>query len=54
MWEMYQMNEFVNHLFGKNTIFVEVENMLEGAVLEHLHALFPNVLFCPNENMYYR
>ncbi|MCM1090358.1 MAG: hypothetical protein NC092_11450 [Butyrivibrio sp.] len=54
MWEMYQLNEFVNHLFGKNTIFVEVENMCEAPVFEMLHESFPNVLFCPNKDMYYR
>lgn len=54
MWEMYQMNEFVNHLFGKNTIFVEVENMCEALVFEMLHERFPDVLFCPGKDMYYR
>ncbi len=54
MWEMYQMNEFVNHLFGKNTIFVEVENMCEAPVFEMLHERFPDVLFCPDKDMYYR
>ena len=54
MWEMYQMNEFVNHLFGRNTIFVEVENMCEASVFEMLHERFPDVLFCPSKDMYYR
>lgn len=54
MWEIYQLNEFVNHLFGKNTIFVEVENMLESAVFETLHGKYPDVLFCPTEELYYR
>lgn len=54
MWEMYQMNEFVNHLFGKNTIFVEVENMCEASVFEMLHERLPDVLFCPGKDMYYR
>ena len=54
MWEVYQMNEFVNHLFGKNTIFVEVENMCEAPVFEMLHERFPDVLFCPDKDMYYR
>ncbi|MDE7204369.1 MAG: hypothetical protein K2O91_21295 [Lachnospiraceae bacterium] len=48
------MNEFVNHLFGKNTIFVEVENMCEVPVFEMLHERFPDVLFCPDKDMYYR
>lgn len=54
MWEMYQMNEFVNHLFGKNTIFVEVENMCEPSVFEMLHERFRDVLFSPGKDMYYR
>lgn len=54
MWEMYQMNEFVNHLFGKNTIFVEVENMCEAPVFEVLHNKFNDVLFRPDKDMYYR
>lgn len=54
MWEMYQMNEFVNHLFGKNTIFVDVENMCEDVVFEMLHDKFPYVLFCPSKEMYHK
>lgn len=54
MWEMYQMNEFVNHLFGKNTIFVEVENLCEAPVFEMLHDRFSDVLFCPTPDIYYR
>lgn len=54
MWEIYQMNEFINHLFGKNTIFVEVESMCEAPVFEMLHEKFPDVLFCPGRDMYYR
>ena len=54
MWELYQMNEFVNHLFGKNTIFVEVENMCEDVVFECLRNRFADVLFCPNKEMYYK
>lgn len=54
MWEMYQMNEFVSHLFGKNTIFVDVENFCEDAVFEMLHDSFSDVLFCPTKDMYYK
>lgn len=54
MWEIYQMNEFVNHLFGKNTIFLEVENLCEESVFEMLHDRFSDVLFCPTKDMYYR
>lgn len=54
MWEIYQMNEFVNHLFGKNTIFVEVEHMCEDVVFDFIHNIYPYVLFCPNKEIYYR
>lgn len=54
MWEMYQMNEFVNHLFGKNTIFVDVENLCEEVVFEMLHDKFPYVLFSPTKEMYHK
>lgn len=54
MWEIYQMNEFVNHLFGKNTVFVDVENMLVAPVFNLLHDKCPDVLFCPDIDMYYR
>lgn len=54
MWEIYQMNEFVNHLFGRNTIFVEVENLCEAPVFEMLHDRFSDVLFCPTKDIYYR
>lgn len=54
MWELNQINEFVNHLFGKNTIFVEVENMLEAPVFNMLHDKFPDVLYCPSTDMYYK
>lgn len=54
MWEMYQMNEFVNHLFGRNTIFVEVEKMLVEPVFETIHTQYSEVLFSPNKEMYYR
>lgn len=54
MWEIYQMNEFVSHLFGKNTIFVDVENLCEDPVFEMLHDSFSDVLFCPTKDMYYK
>lgn len=54
MWELYQMNEFVNHLYGKNTIFVEVEHMCEDPVFDMLHRKYPHVLFTPSKDMYYK
>lgn len=54
MWELIQMNEFVNHQIAKNVIFVEVENMLEEPVFHLLHENYPHVLFSPTKNQFYR
>ena len=54
IWELYQMNEFVNHQMAKNTIFVEVENMLDESVFNQLFETFPHVLLNPSTNEYYK
>lgn len=54
IWELYQMNEFVNHLFARNTIFVEVESMLGESVFQLLFDRYPHVLWNPTEEEYYR
>lgn len=54
IWELYQMNEFVNHLLAKNTIFVEVENMLDESVFNLLFDRYPHVLHNPNAEEYYK
>ena len=41
MWELIQMNDFVNHQIAKNVVFVEVEAMLVDTVYELLHEKYP-------------
>ncbi len=54
IWELYQMNEFVNHQISKNTIFVEVENMLGESVFNLLFDKYPHVLHNANIDEYYK
>lgn len=54
IWELYQMKEFVNHLIARNTIFVEVENMLDESVFDLLFEKYPHVLHNPSLEQYYR
>ena len=54
IWELYQMNEFVNHQISRNTLFVEVENMLDETVFNLLFEKYPHVLFNPDIDTYYR
>ena len=54
IWELYQMNEFVNHQMAKNTIFVEVENMLDESVFNQLFEAYPHVLYNPSADEYYK
>jgi hypothetical protein len=54
IWELYQMNEFVNHLISKNTIFVEVENILDETIFNLLYDKYLHVLHNPNLDVYYK
>ena len=54
VWELYQLNEFVNHLLAKDIIFIDVENMLEESVFELLFDTYPHVLYLPSADDYYR
>ena len=54
VWELYQMNEFVNHLLAKNTIFIEVENMLDESIFNLLFNRYPHVLHNPSLDEYYK
>lgn len=54
VWELYQMNEFVNHQLAKNTIFIEVENPLDESVFNLLFGEYPHVLFNPDMDEYYK
>lgn len=54
IWELYQMNEFVNHLLTRNTIFIEVEDMLDESIFNLLFEKYPHVLHNPSMNEYYK
>lgn len=54
IWELYQMNEFVNHLLAKNTIFIEAENMLDESIFNILFSKYPHVLLNPSIDEYYK
>lgn len=53
VWEFIQLNEFVNHLIGKNVLFIEVERMLEKPVFNLLSEHYPRVLLCPEQELFY-
>ena len=42
IFETIQLNEFINHQIGKNTIFVFVENEITEYVFDALKDVFPN------------
>ena len=54
IWELYQMNEFVNHLLAHNTVFVEVEDMLDESIFNLLFDKYPHVLHNPTVDEYYK
>lgn len=55
IFELRQLNQFVNHLIAHNVIFVSVENEMMEFVFDTLNRLFPGkVLLKPNLEMYYR
>ena len=54
IWELYQMNEFLNHQMAKNTILVEVENMLDESIFNLLFESYPHVLLNPDMDEYYK
>ena len=53
-WELIQFNEFVNHQIAHNTVFIEVEAMLEETVFRALKKEFSCVLLCPSEETFYQ
>ncbi len=54
IWELYQMNEFVNHQIAHNTIIVDVENMLDDTIFNFLFEKYPHVLYKPSTDEYYK
>lgn len=54
MWELIQMNDFVNHQIAKNVIFIEVESMLVDTVYEMLHEKYPYAMIQPDTDSFYK
>ena len=55
IFEMIQLNQFVNHLIAHNTVFVSVENELIDYVFDTLNKEYPGrVMLKPSPEMYYR
>ena len=54
MWELIQMNDFVNHQIAKNVIFIEVESMLVDTVYEMLHEKYPYAMIQPDTDTFYK
>lgn len=54
VWELVQLNEFVNHQIAHNTLFIEVEDMLEDSVFEFLKGRYAGVLLKPDVKEYYK
>ena len=55
VFELVQLNTFMNHLFAHNTIFVYVENDLVTYVFDTLWKTYPGrVLLKPSLDEYYR
>ncbi len=54
MWELIQMNDFVNHQIAKNVVFIEVEAMLVDTVYELLHEKYPYAMIQPTADIFYK
>lgn len=48
VWEYIQLNDFINHLIGKNTYFIETEKDYELAIFALLNEHYPRVLLDPS------
>ena len=47
VWELVQLNEFINHQIAQNMIIVMVEHMLVDAVFERLKDKYKSVILTP-------
>ncbi len=54
MWELIQMNDFVNHQIAKNVIFVEVESMLVDTIYESIHEKYPYAMIQPTTDIFFK
>ena len=53
VWELIQLNEFVNHQIARNVLFIEVENMLEESVFSMLSNTFHRILLRPSSDVFH-
>lgn len=54
IWEIYQLNEFVNHQLAHNIIFIEAEREFETDIFEFLRDKHRDILLEPNEETFFR
>lgn len=54
VWELSQLNEFVNHQLSRNIIFVDVEKPLDESIFNLLFEKYPHVLHNASLNEYYK
>ena len=54
VWELYQMNEFINHQIAHNTIIIDVENLLADTIFNFLFEKYPHILYRPTSDEYYK
>ena len=55
IFELIQLNEFMNHQLAHNTVFVSVENELQDFVFDSLKSIYPgHVMLRPSLEEYYR
>ena len=55
VFELIQLNEFMNHQMAHNTIFVSVENEMQDFVFDSLKNAYPgHVMLRPSVDEYYR
>jgi len=54
IWELDQLNEFVNHLLIRNTIFIEAESGLDESLFNLLFEKYPHVLHNPRREEYFK
>ena len=52
IWELNQMNEFINHHIEQNTIVLDVENKFEDPIFRLLFEKYTHVLYKPSYKEY--
>lgn len=54
MWELIQLNDFVNHQISKNVIIIEADNMMTDTVYETIHEKYPYAMYKPDMDAFFR